>query len=332
MTPETMHDEMRAALAAEALGALDGEERTLLHAHLAACPACRAELAELRAGAGVLAYASPPAPMDAGRSNRIRARLLARAAADRGFGGDASGRDDDGVSGPTLAGGPPSRIADDVTQVVPIAPEPIAVPVVARDRDRDRGDDVTQVIPIGAAPSRRRGTVLPWLAAAASLLLLLGAGAYALNLRERVDALSGQVAAAEGERTELERTLQEREATLAAVAAPSVRVIDMASAEQAEPGGRMFWDKRTDRWTFFAHNLPAVQDGREYQLWLITPGGRKLPAPTFRPGAQGQAHVEATYALPADSLAAVAVTLEPTGGLPVPSGPVVIVGAMAASR
>lgn len=326
MTPETMHDEMRAALAAEALGALDGEERTLLHAHLAACPACRAELAELRAGAGVLAYASPPAPMDAGRSNRVRARLLARAGADRGadvFGDDAS---DDGSDRTQVGGGHPSRIADDVTQVVPVAHEPMAVP---RFRDRD-GE--TQVIPIGAAPSRRRGTVLPWLAAAASLLLLLGAGAYALNLRGRVDALSGQVAAAQGERAGLERTLDEREAMLAAMSAPTVQVIDMASAEQAEPGGRMFWDRRTDRWTFFAHNMPAVQDGREYQLWLITPGGRKLPAPTFRPGPRGEAQVQATYALPADSLAAVAVTLEPTGGLPAPSGPVVIVGAMAASR
>ncbi len=322
MTPETMHDEMRAALAAEALGALDGEERTLLHAHLAACPACRAELAELRAGAGVLAYASPPAPMEAGRSNRVRARLLARAAADRGM-----DRDDD-ASDRTLVGGALPIRGDDVTQVVPVAPEPIAVPV-PRFRDRD---DETQVIPLTAAPSRRRGTVLPWLAAAASLLLLLGAGAYALNLRERVDALSGQVAAAQGERTELERTLDEREAMLAAMSAPTVQVIDMASAEQAEPGGRMFWDRRTDRWTFFAHNMPAVQDGREYQLWLITPGGRKLPAPTFRPGPRGEAQVQATYALPADSLAAVAVTLEPTGGLPVPSGPVVIVGAMAASR
>jgi anti-sigma-K factor RskA len=313
MTPELMHDEMRAALAAEALGALDGEERTLLHAHLAACEACRAELAELRAQAGVLAYASPPAAMEPARSSRVRARLLARAAADRGDSPtDASDR--------TLVSAAPARDKDDVTQVVPVAAVPAASP-----RDRD---DETQVIPITAAASKRRGTMLPWLAAAASLVLLIGAGAYALNLRERVDALSGQVADAQAERTELERALNEREATLAAVSAPAVRVIDLASADQAEPGGRMFWDKRTDRWTFFAHNLPAVQDGREYQLWFITPGGRKLPAPTFRPGARGEAQVQATYALPADSLAAVAVTLEPTGGLPEPSGPVVIVGAM----
>jgi anti-sigma-K factor RskA len=323
MTPETMHDEMRAALAAEALGALDGEERTLLHAHLAACAACRAELAELRAGAGVLAYASPAAPMDAARSGRVRARLLARAAADRGSSGA-------GASARRPISVPPSasaREGDDVTQVIPVAPEPLAVPVSPR-----AGDEAARVTSITAAPSRRRGTLVPWLAAAASLVLLLGAGAYALSLRGRVDALAGQVAAADRGRTELERALDEREATLAAVSAPAVRVIDMASAEKAEPGGRMFWDRRTDRWTFFAHNMPAVQAGREYQLWLITPGGRKLPAPTFRPGARGEAHVEATYALPADSLAAVAVTLEPTGGLPEPSGPVVIVGAMAASR
>lgn len=323
MTPEPMHDEMRAALAAEALGALDGEERTLLHAHLAACPACRAELAALRAQAGVLAFASPAVAMEAARSNRVRARLLARAAADYAAAG--SGPDRTLVASPPPA---PPRLEDDVTQVVPLAPEPLAV---ERPVSRIR-DDVTQVLPITAASSRRRGSRAPWLAAAAALVLLLGAAAYALNLRARVGALAGQAASAERERTELERTLDEREATLAAVSAPSVRVIDLASAGQAEPGGRMFWNVRTDRWTFFGHDLPAVQAGREYQLWLITPGGRKLPAPTFRPGTGGEARVEATYALPPDSLSAVAVTLEPTGGLPQPSGPIVIVGAMAASR
>jgi anti-sigma factor RsiW len=315
MTPETMHDEMRAALAAEALGALDGEERTHLLAHLAACPACQAELAELRASVGLLAAAAPAAPMDAVRSDRVRARLLARAAADRG-----------GASDQTLVG-PADGEVDEVTVIGP-GPSFSTGPRFARNAD---DDDVTRVIPITSAP-RRRSAALPWMAAAASLVLLIGAAAYALNLRGRVDALSGRVAAAERDAAAMERALDEREATLAAVSAPSVRVIDMASAGRAEPGGRMFWDPRTDRWTFFAHNLPAVRGGREYQLWLITPGGRKLPAPTFRPGPRGEARVEATYALPADSLAAVAVTEEPAGGLAAPSGPIVIAGAMASSR
>jgi hypothetical protein len=308
MTPEPMHDEMREALAALALGALDGQERAHLLAHLAGCEACRAELAELRGTAGLLAAAAPSAPMDAARSGRVRARLLARAAADR----DGADRD---VSDRTL-------VARDGEERTLIAPAPPPAPVRA-----GVDDDVTRVIPITAAP-RRRSTVLPWLAAAASLVLLIGTAVYAMGLRGKVLTQAAWMSAAEEEQNRLQRALGEREATLAAVSAPSVRVIDMASAGAPEPGGRMFWDKRTDRWTFFAHNLPAVQDGREYQLWLITPGGRKLPAPTFRPGPRGEARVEATYALAADSLAAVAVTLEPTGGLPEPSGPVVIVGAM----
>ena len=302
MTAQTTHDEMRAVLAAEALGALDGEERALLAAHLDVCDACRAELEELRRAAALTAYAAPARTMEPARAARVRGRLLARAAADRD------------VPDTTLVAPAPPLAA--------VSPVPAVSPPVRAAQD---DDDVTRVTPI--AP-RRRAPVLPWLAAAASLALLLGVGGYALSLRGRLAAATEEVAAVREERSELKRALGEREATLAAVAAPAVRVIDMASAGQAQPGGRMFWDPRTDRWTFFAHDLPAVARGRAYQLWFITPGGRKIPAPTFRPGPRGEATVQATYALPADSLGAVAVTEEPEGGLPQPSGEVVIVGAM----
>lgn len=309
MTPETMHDEMRAALAAEALGALDGEERTLLHDHLAACGACRAELAELRASVGTLGFAAPPAPVEPARSDRIRARLLARAAADRGAaGGDGS----DGMDSTVVAPPPPILSA-----APPASPPPPRFTVA---------DDDTQVIPITAAPSRRPSRA-GWLAAAASLALLLLTGAYALSLRARVLTQDAWMSAAQEQQNRLERELSERDATLAAVSAPAVQVIDLASSGQAAPGGRMFWDRRSNRWTFFAHNLPAVQRGREYQLWFITPGNRKIPSSSFRPGPQGQAQVVVDYALPADSLQAVAITEEPAGGLPAPSGPVVLVGA-----
>jgi anti-sigma-K factor RskA len=315
--PDTLHDEMRAALAAEALGALDGDERARLLAHLAGCEACRAELAQMQGSSALLAYAAPAAALDAQRSTRLRARLLARAAADRDdsdetvIGHDRPEDADDR----TIIGHAQPEDADDRTVIAPAPPV-----------DRPAEAEGTRVIPIGAA--RGRGTALPWLAAAASLVLLLATAAWALSLRGRLDEMGDRYAAAERERGRAEQTLAEREATLAAVSAPAVRVIDMASAEQPQPGGRMFWDPRTDRWTFFAHGLPAVGQGREYQLWLITPGARKISAGTFRPGARGEATVQATYALPADSLSAVAVTEEPAGGLPQPSGPIVIAGAM----
>lgn len=315
MTTGPMHEEFYDALAAEAVDALDGEERERLLEHLAGCASCSAELESLRASAALLAYSAPPRPMDSARSDRVRARLLARAAEDR-------------ESVTQVAPAPPAALPGDDTDVTLVGahPPPVAAPpVIPVRREPD-------VIPITSAPARRRPPMLPWLAAAASLVLLIGVGMYAASLRGRLATVEERYRVAARERGELERRLSEREATLAAVSSPAARVIEMAAARPAAPSGRMFWDPATDRWTFFAHNLPAVREGREYQLWLITTDQRRIPAGTFRPNQGGAAVVQATYALAADSLAAVAVTEEPAGGLPQPSGAIVIAGAAAAAE
>lgn len=311
MTPDSMHEELQDALAAEAVDALDGEERERLLEHLAGCASCSAELESLRAAAALLAFAAPPRPMEPARSGRVRARLLARAAEDR-------------ESVTQIAPAPPLAGGDaDVTLVgAPPAPPPPVMPV--------RGEP--DVIPITSAPTRRRASLLPWLAAAASLVLLVGVGLYAASLRTRLATAEARYLAAARERGQLQRRVAEREATLAAISAPAARVIEMAAARPAAPSGRMFWDPATDRWTFFAHNLPAVREGREYQLWLVTVDNKKIPAGTFRPDARGGAVVQATYALPSDALAAVAVTEEPAGGLPQPSGAIIVAGAASAAE
>jgi hypothetical protein len=323
MTNAMIHEEFYDALAAEAVDALDGQERERLLEHLAGCASCSAELEALRAAAGLLAFSAPVRPMEPARSAALRARLLARAAEDREtttqiapapVAGALPGDDTD----VTLVGAPAP------VPPAPPPPVPVAPPTTFARREPD-------VIPITSAP-RRRAPLLPWLAAAASLVLLVGVGLYAASLRGRLQSAESRYAATERERFELERRVREREATLAAVTAPTSRVIELAAATPQAPSGRMFWDVSTNRWTFFAHHLPAVAQGREYQLWLITADQQKIPAGTFRPDAQGAAVFQATYALSPDSLAAVAVTEEPAGGLPQPSGPVVIVGAAAAAE
>jgi len=278
MSLDTEHENVQAALAAEALDALDAEEREALHAHLAGCAECRAELASLREAASLLAHTAPHVPLDPARSDRIRARLLARAAADV-RGGEAA------------------------APVVAAAPEPRVIPIA----------------------SRRRPALPAWLAAAASLLIAIGLGAYALTLRGRVASLEQQTASLSRDRGRLESTLAEREETLAALAGPEVRVITLASTQERAPSGRMFWNPARRRYTFFAYNLPQVRPGREYQLWLITPAG-PVAAPTFRPGRNGAGSVEGAYDLPNEQIRAVAVTEEPAGGLPKPTGEVLIVG------
>jgi hypothetical protein len=288
MSLDRSHDEVQAALAAEALDALDSGDGERVSEHLAGCAECRAELDSLREAAALLGHLAPPRPLDAARSDRMRARLLARAAADRAP-----------------------------------APAPVAEPTRA------------DVIPITRA---RSGRSAGWLAAAASVALLLGVGAYAGTLRGRVATLESRAATLQTERERLAATvasrdsaLAARESMLAALAGPGVRVIDLASTARRAPSGRMFWHAATHRWHFFAYNLPQVRPGREYQLWLITPAG-PIGAGTFRPGREGTAQVQTVYDLPAESLRAVAVTEEPAGGLPTPSGAVLIAGNLQATE
>lgn len=81
---ETMgHDAVRELLAFAALDALSPSDRKALEAHVRTCDACRRELAEMRDGVASLGEALPARPLAPERDSLIRARLMARAVADR---------------------------------------------------------------------------------------------------------------------------------------------------------------------------------------------------------------------------------------------------------
>lgn len=261
------HDDARDTLAALALDALDAPERALVLAHVRGCEACQRELEQLERTAAELAQAVAPVPMSPMQRDRIRARLLARAAADR----------------------------------------------------------TPDVIPIGMAPSARKARAVNrhpasrWVAIAASLLAVGSVALLARTMGER-DRLreSMRVAAAErGTRAvaldSMRAAVADRDRMIANLTGPSVAVMTLASNDPTSPSGRMFWDQAHDAWVFVAHHLARPKAGRTYQLWLVTPTS-KISAGTFAPGASGDAVVRATYALPKDSLAAVAVTEEPASG------------------
>ena len=82
MTEGITHAQARDALEALALDALDAPERDAVMAHLANCVTCQTELALLENTPNELAYAATPLPMTSAQRDRIRARLMARAAAE----------------------------------------------------------------------------------------------------------------------------------------------------------------------------------------------------------------------------------------------------------
>lgn len=302
------HEAARESLEAHALDALDASEREAVLAHVAGCDECRRELAALERTAAQLAIAASSVPMPSARRDRVRARLVARAAADRAA--DA---------GPSAAG-----VASDVLPGVlpPLRVEP-SLP--------ERMPDVAPIGAHGRARARPRMSGTAWLAMAASILAVIGFGGYLRASADR-DLLRDALHTASAERgsqlstnDSLRAAIGERDRMIANLTGPDVHVMTLASTNQA-PMGRMFWDQQHDAWTLVAHNVPMPKPGRTYQLWLVTPTA-KISAGTFMPTQSGEVMMRATYALPADSLAAVAVTDEPGGGSPQPTSAPLMVAA-----
>lgn len=274
MDRELSHEQAWPELPAAALDALAPDERAAVLAHAEQCATCGPELSALREATGELMFTPAPRPVDRLQRERTRARLVARAAADR-----SSDRTGVGMT-------PRSR---------------------------------------GARDPRWAG----WLAAAA-LAGLVATSALLVSSRVRrdeqlADARGAYIGAAR-RADSLGTLLADRDQLVGSLSGADVAVLDLASGGSRAPRGRMFWDRATNRWTFFAHNLPAPPPGRTYQLWLVTPSAR-ISAGTFTPRDR-EAVVRAEYALPRDSLRAVAVTEEPAGGVPQPTGTIVLIGEM----
>src|SRR5688572_16510648 len=183
----------------------------------------------------------------------------------------------------------------------------------------------TGVTPIRSAAIPARTPRLPWWIAAAASIAFMVAIYQGINTGRERDTLRTALLAESLHVAGLRDSLAARERTLLAMAGADVKVVELV-ANNRRPNARMFWAQSTNTWTMFAHNLPALASGRTYQLWLITRDNQRISAGTFAPTPSGDAVVSAQYPLPADALQMIDVTEEPAGGVPQPTGEVVIGG------
>jgi anti-sigma-K factor RskA len=106
-----------------------------------------------------------------------------------------------------------------------------------------------------------------------------------------------------------------------------MKVVDLVNYASQDPLARMFWDQKTQEWTMYAYNLRHPKPGKVFQVWLITnTNPHPISAGTFTPDAHGSAVLHARYALDRKGLEKVAISEEPEGGVPSPTGPIIIAG------
>lgn len=167
-------------------------------------------------------------------------------------------------------------------------------------------------VPRGRVASGQRGTVIPWLAAAAAVVIAVYLGQQ--YRRERIGRTAAELALASARATmdSAGTALARRDSLIASLIAPDVQTLTV-SGKGPSPSAKYFLDRRAGRIVIAASSLPPAARGRTYQLWGIEPGKAPVSLGTFNTDSSGRGFASVT--VPAGlRIAVTAVTDEPAGG------------------
>jgi hypothetical protein len=165
------------------------------------------------------------------------------------------------------------------------------------------------------APIRTRALTM-WLALAASVVAVIAAGTAWMEHRQ-VTETQQALARALADALETRRVMD-------IVTAADVTRVDLAGQAAApQAAGRVFWSASRGLY-FTASSLPALPQDRIYQLWYVT-AGAPVSAAVLSPDASGRVTITRPPAVPGRPKA-FALTIEPAGGVPAPTGAMYLLG------
>jgi len=142
--------------------------------------------------------------------------------------------------------------------------------------------------------------------------------------------LSNTVSSQENRLTELTSQLEKQEQLLDILSAREITFVNMDGLDPSPEGyGKIIWDSQRGRAVLQLANLPAPPPESDYQLWLIKDDGDPISAGVFnfnQPSDDLFFTVEQLNESPSELSNTFAVTLEPKGGVPQPTGDMFLAG------
>lgn len=180
-------------------------------------------------------------------------------------------------------------------------------------------------VPPPSLPSR-----WPWLLTAAAALVAVAtslgwnsARGEIARLQATISDLRVNATALLNVRAEFDRERSDRERAVAILSAGDVHSAPLAGVAPATAARGRAYVSASRGLFFAAEALPPLAAGRTYQLWTIV-AGQPVSHGVFGPEADGRAQVLAQA--PPGPVDAIAVTIEPAGGVPAPTGDKVLLG------
>ncbi len=270
------HDELKNAISAYCLGALDKEELKVLEDHLkSGCSECESLLREMQGVVSALPHVAPAKPPPAQLKQKI-------------FGSIGLGETLKTVEGTR-------------THL-----EPSSLQLLQK--------------------AKTKFVRISWALAFALLLILIGSGWYTKSLQDEINHLEIRLEITAQVVQELESELRSTAQKIRVFESPDVQVVDLKGLEPSpNSNGKVVWDPLQNRAIFYAFDLPQAPSDKDYQLWMIR-GSQPIDAGIVSVDAKGYGVSSIETISDSANLSAFAVTLEPKGGVPQPTGAMYLLG------
>jgi anti-sigma-K factor RskA len=184
---------------------------------------------------------------------------------------------------------------------------------------------VAKVLPV--KPQQKRGW-LPWACAVAAgialTVSLTRVSSLNRGLAEQQERLNQQLE----QLKVFQRLLSDEKEVTQFIAKPGARITALAGTDKSpQAAGKILWNVQEKKAFFYASNLAVPPEGKTYQLWMIA-GNKPIDAGIFSVGPDGNGFLKVPSLSEADKAQKFAVTLEPAGGVPQPTGDMHLLGSL----
>ncbi len=211
----------------------------------------------------------------------------------------------------------------DTLHSLPLALEPIAPSLQLKDRLLSRISSTQQPRPTVSAQSGLHGWRAAAVAAGIIIVLLAGLVIQGRRISRQQDL---HVASLLAEIDELRNANQSLILKVDSLSRPTVRFLNLAGLTGfAGSSASAFIRPEEGRISLFFHQLPTIEANQDFQLWVIEEGQPPHPSATFD-GIGPVTEIEVDLPIAADQVQVLAVTIEPQGGSPQPTGAMVLAG------
>jgi anti-sigma-K factor RskA len=203
---------------------------------------------------------------------------------------------------------------------------PLEVPAGSRERllESVRARRMPAQEPASERPSFWLWPNLGW--AFALAVVLLGASLVAIDNRR----LSREAAALRAKFVQQNMQLAKTQVALYILRAPETQRVHLVSGD-AKPVSEGWAFYHSHGLLFFASHLRPLEPDKTYELWLVPTEGKPMNCGTFQTDERWEGSVllpPMPHMPPKVAAKAFAVTVEPAGGMPWPTGPQVLVGGL----